>query len=478
VGEETFAPAVERNLRKRSAQITLPGFRKGKAPRNLIVQSYGMGVFIEDAVNELYPTAYNEAVLEANIEPVEAADIEILSVDDKGFTFKATVAVKPEAELGQYKGLEVTRILVPVDESRIDEQLSATRERNARMVTVTDRPAKEGDTAIIDFEGFVDDVPFEGGKGENYPLVLGSGTFIPGFEEQIVGKEIEQPFDVNVTFPEAYGVPELNGKPAVFKVVIHELKEKQLPELDDEFAKDVSEFDTLAEYRADIRAKLEETAKQNADITVENELMKSVVANMKVDLPQAMIENRIDDLVRDFEHRLRMQGLNMEQFLQYTGEGVEGFRSTFAPQAEQQVLVRLALEAIVKAEGITPTEEQLEAEYTRLSELHGIEVSRIKEMVPPADMTLDLACNMAIDVVKSHAVITESTGESAEDDADEATDTADESKKKTKKTTKKEAEEAEEKPAPKKRTAKPKAKAKESDEAKESAEAKETPEAE
>jgi trigger factor len=206
--------------------------------------------------------------------------------------------------------------------------------------------------------------------------------------------------------------------------------------------------------------------------------MKSVVANMKVDLPQAMIENRIDDLVRDFEHRLRMQGLNMEQFLQYTGEGVEGFRSTFAPQAEQQVLVRLALEAIVKAEGITPTEEQLEAEYTRLSELHGIEVSRIKEMVPPADMTLDLACNMAIDVVKSHAVITESTGESAEDDADEATDTADESKKKTKKTTKKEAEEAEEKPAPKKRTAKPKAKAKESDEAKESAEAKETPEAE
>ena len=433
VGEEVFAPAVERIFKKRSAQITMPGFRKGKAPRNLIVKTYGMGVFVEDAVNELYPAAYNEAVVEAGIEPVDVADIEITTVDDNGFTFKATVAVKPEAKLGEYKGLAVTKLIASVTDAQVDEQITSTQERNTRMVSVDSRPTKEGDITTIDFEGFVDDVPFEGGKGEDYPLTLGSGTFIPGFEDQVIGKNLEEPFDVNVTFPETYGVDELDGKEAVFKVLIHEIKEKELPELDDEFAKDVSEFDTFAEYRADLRAKLEEAAERNAATTMENDLMKDVVAGMTVDVPQAMVERRIDDLVRDFEYRLQMQGLSMDQFLAYTGEGMEGFRGTFAPQAEQQVLVRLALEAIVAAENIEPTSEELEAEYARLAEQYNLENDKIKSMVPESDMKTDLACNMALDLVKSTAKVT--IAEAGADVNEEKAKT----EKKTKKTTTKKA---------------------------------------
>lgn len=459
VEKDVFTPAVERAIKKRSSSIAMPGFRKGKAPRNLIIKTYGMGLFYEDAVNELYPSAYKDAVDASDIEPVDTADIEITDVNDDGFTFKAIVTVKPEVKLGTYKGIKVTKAVEVIDDAKVDGQIEATRERNARLVTVTDRAAEEGDTATIDFEGFVDGVGFEGGKGENYLLNLGSGTFIPGFEDQVIGKNLEEEFDVNVTFPEEYGVESLNGKEAVFKVVIHELKQKELPELDDEFAKDVSEFDTLAEYRADIKAKLEASAEQNADANVENSIMKEISETMETEVPQAMIESRIDDLVRDFGYRLQMQGLNMEQFLTYTGNDMKAFRDTFVEQAKQQVLVRLALEAIVKEENIEITEEELEAEYIRLSEQHKLEIDKLKGLVSEKDLKSDLACNKALDLVKSSAEVTIGVA-SDETDESEKSDSEEKPEKKTaKKTTVKKAAKEEGAEAPKKRATKAKAEA-------------------
>lgn len=402
---EQFKNAVEASLTRNQKKIALPGFRKGKAPRAMIVKQYGMGMFFEEAVNDLYPKAYREAADEAKIDPVDMADVEVTEMNEEGFVIKATVAVKPEAVVGKYKGIEVEKTVKLVSEDDVNVELTKVQERNARIVTREEGAAKSGDTATINFEGFVDGVAFEGGKGEAYPLTLGSGTFIPGFEDQVIGHAVNDEFDVNVTFPESYGAAELAGKPAVFKVKITEIKEKQLPVLDDEFAKDVSEFDTLAEYKADIKANLEKAAEEAAQAEVENKLMAAVVESTEVVIPDAMVQSRVDELVRDFEYRLSMQGMDMKMFMQYTGETEEVFRNTFKVQAEQQVKTRLTLEAIVKAEGITASDADMDAQYARMSEQYKMEVEKIKTLVPANDLSMDICCNKALDVVRESAVI-------------------------------------------------------------------------
>ncbi len=414
---EKFQKAVEAAVAKNMKKIAIPGFRKGKAPRAMVEKMYGKGMFFEDAMNALYPEAYSEAVDAAGIKPVDAADVEVLEVNDEGFTFKATVTTKPVPELGEYKGLSAAKEVAEVTDEQIETQFQQLREQYARVIEVTDRAAKNGDIADINFEGFVDGVAFEGGKGENHPLTLGSGSFIPGFEEQVVDHAIGEEFAVNVMFPEQYGEASLAGKAAVFQVKINGLKERQLPEIDDEFAKDVSEFDTLAAYRADMKAKMEKNAEEKATGEFENKLLEQVVSNMKVEVPDCMIENRIHELVQDFGMRMSQQGLSMKDFLQYTGETEEKFKETFRPQAENQVKTRLAMEAIASAEGIVPTEEDIEEEYKKLSEQYHTEVEKLRGFISAADIAEDIACRKALDVVRESAVVV--AGEKKADDAEE-----------------------------------------------------------
>ena len=450
---EVFAAAVENAFRKNMKKITVPGFRKGKAPRAMVEKLYGKGAFLEDAMNEVYPKAYTEAVDEAGITPVDVADVEVIDVDETNFTFKATVTVKPTAKVEKYKGLAAPKAVAEVSDEQINHQIEQLRDRYARVISVEDRAAKLGDIADINFEGFMDEVAFDGGKGENHPLTLGSGSFIPGFEDQIVGHNIGDEFDVNVTFPEEYGEATLAGKPAVFKVKLNALKERQLPELDDEFAKDVSEFDTFEEFKNDLKAKMLESAQAQADADFENKLLAQIVAEMTVEVPECMIEARIDDLVQDFAYRMRQQGLNLEDFLRYTGDTEEKFRGNFREQALSQVKTRLAMEAVAEAEGFTVTDEDIEAEYTKLAEMYHMEADKIKGVLDARELKGDIACRKAIEVITANAVVEAvEAGEAAE---------AEEKAPKKKRTTKKKAEEgteaeAEAKP---KRTRKPKTEA-------------------
>lgn len=418
VGAEEFEKAIQSVYRKQVKNIQVPGFRKGKAPRHIVEKMYGEGVFYEDAINDLYPSVYTQAVTEANITPVDRADIEVLSVGKDGFTFKATVTVKPEVEVANYKGIAATKKVKKISDKEIDAEISRLQERNSRMVDVDDRPAEMGDYTIIDFDGYVDGVAFDGGKSERYPITLGSGQFIPGFEEQIAGHSIGDEFDVNVTFPEDYHAEELKGKAAVFKVKLHEIKKKELPEVDDEFAKDVSEFDTLAELREDLGKKLQESADKAAKDAVENQLIDSVIADMKAEIPEVMFEHRIDEMIQDFDYRLSSQGLNLQTYLQYTGMEMDSFRKTFREQAERQVKIRLALEKIVELEGLTASPEDVEAEYAKLADAYKIEVEKVKTYIPETDVTKDIAVNKAIDLVRDNAVITEE--EEAEENKAEA----------------------------------------------------------
>ena len=411
VPADQFKAAVDKAFKKNAPKITIPGFRKGKAPRAMIEKMYGEGVFYEDAINEIYPEAYSAAVDEAGIEPVDRAEIEVLEVGKEGFTFKATVTVKPEVSISGYKGIAAEKVIRKVTDKEVEAELTRLQERNGRIVDVDGRPAQLGDNAIIDFEGFLDGVPFEGGKGEKHSLTLGSGQFIPGFEDQIVGKNIGDSFDVNVTFPEEYHAENLAGKPAVFKVTLHGLKTRELPELDDEFAKDVSEFDTLDELKADLRAKLQERHDHQSNDQLENDLMDAVISKLEANIPQVMIENRIDDMVQDFEYRLQAQGLNLQTYLQYVGMELESFRKTFAQQGERQVKVRLALEKISALEGLSVSEEELNAEYERLSKAYNIEADKVKSFLPASELTKDLLANKAIDLVRDSAVITEKAAE-------------------------------------------------------------------
>ena len=405
VSPEEFEKACQKVYQRRVKKIEIPGFRKGKAPRKTIEKLYGEGFFYEEAVNDLYPGAVQEAVKESELEIVCPPEVEVTEVShEKGVTFKAICTVKPEVTVKDYKGIKAAKEVKEVTDEDVNAEIDRMRDRNGRTITVEDRPAQNGDTVVIDFEGFMDGVAFEGGKGEKFSLTLGSGQFIPGFEDQIVGHSTGEEFDINVTFPEEYHAENLKGKPAVFKIKLHEINAKELPEADDEFAKDASEFDTLDELKADIRKKLEDANERTASNEFENKLIDTVIENMEGEIPTEMYEVRIDEMVRDFEYRLQSQGMSLDLYLQYTGMNRTSFRKTFEAQAQRQVKIRLALEKIVEMENIVPTEEEVNKEYERLAEGYKMDVERLKGLIPAADVTKDVAVNKAVDLIRDSAV--------------------------------------------------------------------------
>lgn len=409
VDGEKFREAIAEAYKRNGKKINVPGFRKGKAPLHLIEKYYGTEIFFEDALNLLYNDLVEDAIKDSGLKVInDKMDFEMVSISkEDGVDFKVSVTTYPEIEIGEYKGLKAEKTAVKVTPEEVEAEVNAMAERNARMVSVEDRAAQNGDTVIIDFEGFTDGVAFEGGKGEGHSLTLGSGQFIPGFEDQIVGKNIGDEFDVNVTFPEDYGAKELAGKEAVFKVKLHEIKVRELPTVDDEFAKDVSEFDTLDALKADLEKKALERKTKAADEAVENALVQQIVDGIKGEIPEAMFENRLEQLTEDFAYRLQSQGLNLETYLKYTNSNIDEFKKSFRPQAESQVKFRLALEKIAELENITPSEEELEAEYAKLAESYGVEADKVKSAIPAEEISKDLAVGKAIDLVKENAVITE-----------------------------------------------------------------------
>ena len=403
IDAETFKAAVNNAFKREGKKYAIPGFRKGKAPRHMIEKMYGSDIFHYDAVNDLFPEAYEAAVKEAKIDVVGRPDPEVVSMSEAdGVVLKVKVAVKPEVELGEYAGLTVTKEAKNVNESDVDAEVKRMQDRNGRLLT-REGAAENGDTVDIDFEGFVDGKAFEGGKAEHYSLVLGSGSFIPGFEDQVVGHSAGEEFDVNVKFPEEYGAAELAGKDATFKIKLHEVKYKELPALDDDFAKDVSEYDTLDELKDSIRNNIKTNLDKQAEQKVENDLMDQVIANMKADIPDAMVDSRIDELVQDFEYRISQQGLKLADYLKYMGMNIEQFRAQFKEQADKQVKMRLAMEAIVAKEGITASDEEFEEEVKRIADAYKMEADKVKSIVDAAAVKADLAINKAIDFVKEKA---------------------------------------------------------------------------
>ena len=407
VDAETFKAAIEKVYKREGKKYNVPGFRKGHAPRAVIEKMYGADIFHYDAINDLFPEAYEAAVVESGIQPVGRPEADVVSESlEDGVVLKVTVAVKPEIKVGNYTGLKATKKVNTVDDADVEAELVRMQNRNGRIIT-REGKAENGDTVDMDFEGFVDGVAFEGGKAEHYSLVLGSGSFIPGFEDQLIGHEAGEEFDVNVTFPEEYQAKELAGKAAVFKIKLHEVKTKELPALDDEFAKDVSEYDTLDELKASIRKGMEEQNEKQAALAVENDLVDQVIATIEGDIPEAMYEARMDEAVRDFEYRLAQQGLKLDMYLQYMGQTMESFRASFREQAEKQVKIRLALEAVAAAEQIAATDEELEAELQRVADNYKMELAKVKELVNADEVKKDLAVNKAIDFIRDHAEITE-----------------------------------------------------------------------
>ena len=413
---EQFRDAIKQAYRKEGKKINVPGFRKGKAPLHIIETYYGSEVFFEDALNLLYADAVEAAINESGLKVIDdKMDFDLISISkEDGVDFKVSVTTYPEIELEAYKGLKAERPLVKVEAAEVNAEIKSLQERNARMVSVEDRAAKKGDTVVIDFEGFKDGVAFDGGKAEGHSLELGSGQFIPGFEDQIIGKNIDDEFDVNVTFPEEYGAEDLAGQPAVFKVKLHEIKLRELPAADDEFAKDVSEFDTLKELKAELKKKALERKKKAAEEAVENILVQQIVDGIKGEIPEAMFTNRLNQSVEEFGYRLQSQGMNLDLYLQYTGSTIEQFRETFRPQAEMQVKYRLALEKIVELEGIKADEEAVEAEFAKIAEGYGVEVDKVKAVIPASEVEKDVAVGKAIDFVKANAVITDAVDEKKE----------------------------------------------------------------
>ena len=403
IDAETFKAAVNNAFKREGKKYAIPGFRKGKAPRHMIEKMYGSDIFHYDAVNDLFPEAYEAAVKEAKIDVVGRPDPEVVSMSEAdGVVLKVKVAVKPEVELGEYAGLTVTKEAKNVNEADVDAEVKRMQDRNGRLLT-REGAAENGDTVDIDFEGFVDGKAFEGGKAEHYSLVLGSGSFIPGFEDQVVGHSAGEEFDVNVKFPEEYGAAELAGKDATFKIKLHEVKYKELPALDDDFAKDISEYDTLDELKDSIRNNIKTNLDKQAEQKVENDLMDQVITNMKADIPDAMVDSRIDELVQDFEYRISQQGLKLADYLKYMGMNIEQFRAQFKEQADKQVKMRLAMEAIVAKEGITASDEEFEEEVKRIADAYKMEADKVKSIVDAAAVKADLAINKAIDFVKEKA---------------------------------------------------------------------------
>ena len=408
VSPEELEGALQHAYLKNRKQITIPGFRKGKVPRQIIEKMYGSSFFYEDAVNELIPSAYEKAVDECELELVSRPEVSIVQIEKgKPFIFTAEVAVKPEVELGQYKGIEVEKQDTAATDEEVDKEIDKERESNSRSITVEDRPVQDGDMTVIDFEGFVDGTPFEGGKGTDYPLTIGSGAFIPGFEEQLIGAEIGKETEVNVSFPEDYHAKDLAGKPAVFKCTVKEIKVKELPELDDDFAQDVSDFDTLEEYKADVRKKIEERKAASAKAKKEDAVIEKIIEGAKMEIPDAMVKTQAEQGVDEFAQRLQMQGMSIEQYLQYMGGSIDAMVEQYKPQALKRIQSRLVLEAVAAAENLEVSDEELEAEYSRMAEQYKMEVEKLKELFSDADKKTireDLAIQKAVDLVTEAAV--------------------------------------------------------------------------
>ena len=413
VAADVFEAACEKAYRKNVRNINIQGFRQGKAPRKIIEKLYGPEIFYDDAMNECIPDAYEAAVAEAGLKVVSQPSITEVDVKDGEFLFTAVVFVKPEVSVKDYKGIEAEKDEVSVSAEEVEAELTRMQNRNARQVSV-EREAKKGDVVNLDFEGFVDGAAFEGGKGEKFDLELGSGMFIPGFEEQLEGKNVGEECDVNVTFPEEYAEKSLAGKPAVFKCKINEIKENQKPELDDEFAKDVSEFDTIAELKADIEKKQLETKTASADSAFQERVMDKVIENLEADIPEAMVETQLDRIADDFSYRLAMQGMEFESYLKMTGMDMNQFRSVFTPQALRQVKIRLALEKIAELEGMDITEEDLNAEFDKLAENNKMDIEKVKELLAADDLKADMLCQKANDFVIANAVAVAKTEKAAD----------------------------------------------------------------
>ena len=447
IGGEEFEAAVQKAYLKQRNKINVPGFRKGKAPRKIIEGMFGSGVFYEDAINELYPKAYAEAVEQEKLDVVSWPNVEVVEAGKDGLTFKATVTVRPEVKLGEYKGLTAEKEEVKITDEDIDNELKPYINRASRMVTV-EREAQNGDTVVIDFEGFKDGVPFDGGKAEGHSLELGSGAFIPGFEDQLVGTKAGDEKDVNVTFPEEYHAEELAGAPVVFKVKVHEVKEKQLPTIDDEFAKDVSEFDTLEAFKKDLADKLTQRREAQAKRAFEAAIMEQVMDNMEVEIPDAMVAYETDQMVEDMARRVQAQGIPFEQYMAMTGMTIDIVRTQAAAAAMERVRRDLALGAVVAAENIEISDEDLEAEYKRLADEYHMELDQVKAAAPAEDVKKGLALQKAEQVIYDSAKVgkapakkktTKKKAEEAEGEAAEG-----EEKPKKRRTTKKKAEETSE----------------------------------
>lgn len=411
----TFDNAVNKVYKREVKRINIPGFRKGKAPRALIEKEYGSQVFYEDAMKALYPEALENAAKEAGLVLVrDKIDLDVVEAGKDGFVFKATVTVEPEVSIENYKGISYVPTSLEITEEDIDNDIKRIQERNSRLVPVEDRAAENGDITVIDFEGFLDGEAFDGGKAENYSLTLGDGQFIPGFEEQIVGHNIDEEFTINVTFPEEYQAEELAGKETEFKIKLHEIKKRELPEIDDDFIKDISEFETVAEYRDDVKEKLAKSRAEEAENNKNTQIAEKLAGLLVADIPDAMYENQIDNNIGEFEMNLRAQGLDINTYMQYVGVDEEGLRENYRERAEAQVKVRLALRAVAESEGIEVSEDEVEEEYKRVAETYNVEVDRVKAAFSVEDIEGDLKARKAMDIVRENAVEVEAQ-ETAED---------------------------------------------------------------
>lgn len=407
IDHDTFENAINRVFKKQAGKFNIPGFRKGKAPRSIIEKMYGKGFFYEDAINDLLPTVYEEALKESELDVVGKPEFDIKNIDDTGVVLTAKVFVKPDVEIENYMGIKVTKKVEPVTDEELDNEINTVRERNSRETEVedADTAAAMGDITVIDFDGSVDGVAFDGGKGENYTLKLGSHSFIPGFEDQIVGKKINEEFDVNVTFPEDYHAKELAGKAAVFKCKLNKLTKVELPALDDDFAKDVSEFDTFDEYKADLKAKIEKRHESVADRDVDEQLSTALIEKLVADIPECMFVEETENFVRDYDNRLRMQGLDLNTYLKYTNMTLDNMREQMRPQAEQQVKLRLALEKIAALENIEATEEDINGEYENIAKAYNVKIEEVKASIDSSAIAADMKVKKAMDLVKANAKI-------------------------------------------------------------------------
>lgn len=409
VSAEDFEKAIDEVYKKNKSKFNIPGFRKGKAPKAVVIKYYTKAVFYDDALNSVLPGAYEEALKESGLDVVARPEFDVEEIKEgEPVVFTALVTTRPEVKLGEYKGIKVPKIDYNVSDEDVDKDIEATQKRNARLVSVDDRAVEKGDIAVIDFEGFVDGTAFEGGKGEDYELEIGSNTFIPGFEDQLIGANVNDLVDVNVTFPEEYHAEELKGKEAVFKVTVKEIKVRELPELDDDFASEVSEFDTMDEYRADVRAKLEEKAKEKAETETHNAVVDKAIENAEFEVPAAMIDNQVDNMIRDFATRLSYQGMNLEMYLKYTGQDLEAMKAAYRPAAEKQVNAGLVLDAIAAAEGIEPTPEEVEMNLVDMAKKYNMELDKLKELISDAEMEgikKEMVISKTIEMLANNAIV-------------------------------------------------------------------------